>query len=262
MSTIRIALANLREPTSPADAVALALEGVALAAAAGACVVCFPECFVPGYRWPDRAMPPPDAAFLDTALTRIAAAAGAAGVAVVLGTERVTAQGLQISAAVIGPDGAILGWQDKVQLDPGEEWAYPCHGNARQVFTVGALTFGVVICHEGFRYPETVRWAARHGAALVFHPYAAVAEPGSYRPTVFADPANSFHEKAILCRAAENTVFVAAVNCASAGAPMTSVVVNPDGTVLCWQPYGQEGLLVADLDLTLATGLLAQRCRS
>ena len=26
-------------------------------------------------------------------------------------------------------------------------------------------------------------------------------EPGSYRPTTFADPANSFHEKAALCRA-------------------------------------------------------------
>lgn len=262
MNMVRIALANLREPTGPADSVALALEGIAQAAAAGAAVVCFPECFVPGYRWPNRAMLPPDAGFLESALAQVAAAAGTAGVAVVLGIERVTPQGLQVAAAVISPDGAVLGWQDKVQLDPDEEWAYPCHGSGRQVFTLGMLTFGVVICHEGFRYPETVRWAARHGAQLVFHPYAAVAEPGSYRPMTFADPANTFHEKAILCRAAENTVFVAAANCASPGAPMTSVVANPDGTVLCWQPYGQEGLLLADLDLTLATGLLAQRCRS
>ncbi|MBC2670419.1 carbon-nitrogen hydrolase family protein [Novosphingobium piscinae] len=262
MSTVRIALANLREPTGPADSVALAQEGIAAAAAAGALVVCFPECFVPGYRWPGRTMPPPDPAFLAAALAEIRAAAAAAGLGVVLGTERVTAAGLQIAAAVIGPDGTLLGWQDKVQLDPGEEAVYPCHGAGRAVFTVGPLTFGVAICHEGFRYPETVRAAARQGAQLVFHPFAAVAEPGSYRPTAYLDPANTFHEKAILCRAAENTVFVASVNCASGGAPMTSAVARPDGTALCWQPYGQAGLLIADLDLTQATGLLAQRCRS
>ena len=32
---------------------------------------------------------------------------------------------------------------------------------------------------------------------LVFHPDAHVAEPGSYRPGTFADPANTFHEKAM-----------------------------------------------------------------
>jgi hypothetical protein len=39
-------------------------------------------------------------------------------------------------------------------------------------------------------------------------------------------------------------------------------VIRPDGTVLAWQPYGVDGLLIADLDLTEATGLLASRCKS
>jgi predicted amidohydrolase len=123
------------------------------------------------------------------------------------------------------------------------------------------LTFGIAICHEGWRYPETVRWAARRGAQVVFHPHAHVAEPGSYRPTVFADPANTFHEKALVCRAAENTIYIAAVNAASEGSGTTSAVIRPDASVQCWQPYGHDGLLVADLDLSLATGLLASRCR-
>ena len=97
---------------------------------------------------------------------------------------------------------------------------------------------------------------------MVFHPHASVAEPGSFRPTTFADPANTFHEKALLCRAAENTCYVASVNYASDGSPTTSAVANPDGTLLCYQPYGEEGLLIADLDLSLATGLLASRCRT
>jgi len=77
----------------------------------------------------------------------------------------------------------------------------------------------------------------------------------------FADPANTFHEKAMLCRAAENTCYIASVNCASEGSGTTSAVVGPDGTLQYYQPYGQEGLLVADLDLSTATGLLASRCR-
>ena len=123
------------------------------------------------------------------------------------------------------------------------------------------MTFGVAICHEGWRYPETVRWPARHGAQVVFHPHFHEAEPGSYRPTRFADPANSFHEKAALCRAAENSIWFATVNYASDGSPTTSAIARPDGTVLAFQPYGEEGVLVADLDLAAATGLLAARCK-
>jgi predicted amidohydrolase len=72
----------------------------------------------------------------------------------------------------------------------------------------------------------------------------------------------SFHEKALLCRAAENHCFFASVNCASPGSPTTSVVVRPDGTRLRHQPYGQVGLLVCDIDLAEATGLLAKRYRA
>jgi predicted amidohydrolase len=65
-----------------------------------------------------------------------------------------------------------------------------------------------------------------------------------------------------LARAAENTCYFATVNFAGAGSPTTSAVVRPDGTLLCYQPYGQEGLLVADIDITAATGLLAARYKS
>jgi predicted amidohydrolase len=161
---------------------------------------------------------------------------------------------------VVNSDGTVAGFQDKVQLDPSEEATYSA-GTERRVFHAGALTFGVATCHEAWRYPETVRFAARHGAQIVFVPHFHEAEPGSYRPTAFADPANTFHEKAILCRAAENTCFVASVNCAAEGSRTTSAVAGPDGTVIAWQPYGTAGLLVVDLDLDGATGLLARRCR-
>jgi predicted amidohydrolase len=262
MSTVRVALANIRRGTTPEESLTLTTHTVADAGRQGALVVCFPECFIPGYRWPDGAMAPPDPAFLERAWSAAADAARSAGVTVILGTERVTERGLQISALVINPDGTVAGWQDKGQLDPAEEGIYPSFGSERRVFTAGPLTFGIVICHEGWRYPETVRWAVRRGAHVVFHPHAHVAEAGSYRPVTFADPANTFHEKAMLCRAAENTCYFASVNYASEGSGTTSAIARPDGTLLCHQPYGQEGLLVADLDLGVATRLLASRCRT
>jgi len=261
MSAFRIALANLPFPPTPEASVAMAEEAIARASEAGAGLVCFPECFVPGYRALGRPVPPPTPAFLERAHGAVASAARRARIAVVLGTERFVDAASRITALAIGPDGATLGWQDKVQLDPTEDALY-APGAGRRVFEVGPLTFGVVICHEGWRYPETVRWAARRGARLVLHPHFGEAEPDSFRPTTWADPRNTFHEKAALCRAAENGCFFATVNCASDGSPTTSAVVRPDGTLLCHQPYGQAGLLTAELDLEEATLLLAHRCRS
>ena len=97
---------------------------------------------------------------------------------------------------------------------------------------------------------------------VVFQPHAHVAEPGGYCPVMCADPANTFHEKAMLCLAAENTCYSASVNCASEGSGTTSAIVLPDGTVQCFQHYGQESLLVADLELSTATGVHASRCRT
>jgi predicted amidohydrolase len=256
---IRIALANLRYPLTPDESVVLAERAVADAAAARADIVCFPECYVPGYRSAHRNVPPPDAAFLERAWAAIAAEARVSNVGVVLGTERIVNDAVRLTALVINRDGTIAGFQDKVQLDPSEEATYAA-GADRSVFTVGELTFGIAICHEGWRYPETVRWSARRGAHVVFHPHFHEAE-GGFAPTTFADPRNTFHEKAMLCRAAENTCYFASVNYAGEGSPTTSAVVRPDGTVQAFQPYGVEGLLIADIDPREATGLLASRCK-
>ena len=260
MNVFRIALANIRFPATPEESVRLAEQAIAQASMEGAGLICFPECFVPGYRV-GKAVPPPDPVFLERAWSAIAAAAAKANLAVVLGTERVVDGALLATALVINPDGTIAGFQDKVQLDPSEEATYS-PGSGRRVFQTGSLTFGVAICHEGWRYPETVRWAVRNGAQIVFHPQFHEAEPGGYVATSFADPANSFHEKAVLCRAAENTCYFATVNFAGAGSPTTSAVVRPDGTLLSFQPYGKEGLLMADIDIDAATGLLASRYKS
>lgn len=259
----RIALANLEHPARAEDSVRTVLRAIAEAGSAGAQIICFPECFVPGYRGLGHEIAPVDAAFLDDAHRAIAQAAGRAQIAAVVGTERLAGESLpRATALVADASGSILGYQDKVQLDPSEDGTY-APGVERQLFQAGRLTFGVAICHEGWRYPETVRWAARRGAQVVFHPHYHPADPGSgYSPSTFGEQRNTFHEKAALCRAAENNCFFATVNFACQGSPTTSAVVRPDGTLLTYQPYGQPGLLLADLDLSEATGLLASRLRT
>src|SRR4051812_31525961 len=133
MKSFRIALANVRAGGSPDEAVAIAKRAIAEAGEAGAGIVCFPECYVPGYRGPGKTVPPPDEAFLDRAWTEIAGAARTARIAVILGTERIGARGVMACALVIQPDGTRDGFQDKVQIDPSEDDVYVA-GSGRRVF--------------------------------------------------------------------------------------------------------------------------------
>ena len=257
--TTRVALANVRVPTTREDSVALAIATVAEAGQRGAAVVCFSECFIPGYRWPGAVMPPPDAAFLERAWADVAAAAKAACITVILGTERVTPRGLQISALVINSDGSIAGWQDKVQLDPGEETTYPSFATERHVFTAGPLTFGVVICHEGFRYPETVRWAAVRGAKIVFHPQYTGSDLAGPTLTTWGAADAPYYEQAMMMRSRENTIYFASVNYATRFQESATSLIAPSGECVAHQPYGVEGVLAYDIDVEQSTGLLASR---
>jgi predicted amidohydrolase len=101
MSSVRIALANLRVAATPAESVELATAAVAEAGRQGARVVCFPECYVPGYRWPGSTLPPPDSEFLERAWAEVAAAARAAKLTVILGTERMQAARVEASTAIL-----------------------------------------------------------------------------------------------------------------------------------------------------------------
>ena len=101
MNRFRIALANIRFPETPDDSVALAEQAIAQAVIESAGLICFPECFIPGYRRPGKLAPPPDPVFLEQAWTTIATAARKANLTVVLGTERLVDGRLLATALVI-----------------------------------------------------------------------------------------------------------------------------------------------------------------
>ena len=167
MNSVRIALGNLKFPSTPEQSVALVGEAIAKAAEEGALIVCFPECYVPGYRGFGMEVQRPDAGFLKRAWEAVAQAAAQARVAVILGTERIVDTGVAATALVVDPKGTVIGFQDRVQIDPSEEAIY-AHGSGRQLFHVGPVTFGIVLCHEAWRYPETVRWRCNAVRKLCF----------------------------------------------------------------------------------------------
>lgn len=224
----------------------------------GCDIVCFPETYLPGLRGFGFPVAPFDRQAQEGALNAIRAMAAASRVAVIMGMEWQAEEGLQNVAFVIGESGQVLGCQTKNQLDPSEDANY-VPGTARQVFTVKGVTFGIAICHEGWRYPETVRWAATRGASIVFHPHFAGGLSGSQQPRYWGDPAGTYNEKAMICRSVENSIYFASVNFAMPYQETATSLISPDGKCLAHVPYGEESLLVCEIDPTLATRFLAKR---
>ena len=139
------------------------------ASSKGADIVCFPEAYLPGLRGQDFEVPHYDAAIQERVMQYVSASAKRHRIAVIMGVEHVVEAGRQIASYVFEANGHLQGYQIKNQLDPSED-AFYIHGEGRRMFEVAGVKFGIVICHEGWRYPETVRWAATRGAKIVFHP--------------------------------------------------------------------------------------------
>ncbi len=255
---MRIALATLRFRPDPNDALGAVTAAMHEAASKNARVVCTAECYLPGLRGVGLDVAPPDDAFLAHAERTIRETAATTGVAAVVGMERMMPAGLLASVMIVANDGRLLGFQDKVQIDPSEEGTYT-PGSGRAVFAIEGLRFGVVICHEGWRYPETVRWAARRGAQIVFHPQFSPAGDSARTTNEWASVSGTMHEKAALCRAAENTIYFATVNYAIPNSIAGTALIDPEGVVTAMHTDGTENVLVADIDVSRATATLARR---
>jgi predicted amidohydrolase len=223
----------------------------------GARILCLPETGLPGHRVQGRPVAEVRQDALDDALGRVADAARRAGVVAIVGTERLTRAGREIVSVVLGADGTTLGAQAKTQIDPTEGADY-VPGTGRRVFTAAGVTFGIAICHEAFRYPEIARSLVLGGAQVVFVPHFVTTEDGSL-PSRWCAASNPYNEKALLLRALENSVYVAASNVAGPDQGSITGIIAPDGTLLASMEYGAVGLVAADIELERADRLLALR---
>jgi predicted amidohydrolase len=255
---VRIALASPRIATSLDDGLAQVRVLATEAARQRARIVCFPEAYLPGLRGQDFAVPDWSAADEARATTATCMLARELDIAIIMGIEHVAPGGRQIAALVVDAAGNVLGQQAKNQLDPTEDAPY-VPGTTRQLFEVEGLRFGIAICHEGWRYPETVRWAAVRGAHVVFHPQLTGSDLVGPTLTRWGDTANPYYEQAMRMRSRENTIWFASVNYAVRFQESATSVINPAGELHAHLPYGESGVLVTEIDLAEATGLLARR---
>ncbi|CAI8937936.1 putative amidohydrolase [Brevibacillus sp. IT-7CA2] len=245
---MKIGLAQTRFPQSAAEGLAIIKQQMINAAQNNCDLICFPESVIPGLRGVGYEVEAYDHEVQHRALEEIRALAKERQLAVILPMEWKDERGYHLVAFVVGKQGEDLGLQIKNQIDPDEDQFDYVPGEGRHLFTIEDVSFGIVICHEGWRYPETVRWAARRGASIVFHPMftGEVSNP-------------DFYNGAMVCRSLENNIYFASVNYAIPNQQVTTALISPTGERLCVAASGGEELLVYEIDPVRATRLLAQR---
>jgi predicted amidohydrolase len=256
--SIRIALASPPFPRSVDDGMAWVERHLREAADGGAALVCFPESYIPGMRGIDMPVPPHSPGALQAALERARELARRHRIALILPMDWDSPRGIENVAFVIDAQGEVLGRQTKNQLDPSEDAIF-VPGQARTLFEVSGLRFGVSICHEGFRYPESVRWAASRGASIVFHPHCTGSDLEGRRLTAWRAEGNPYFEHAMVCRALENEIYFASVNYPFRFQESATCIVSPSGGCVGRLPYGEPGVLIVDIDTGEATRRLAER---
>lgn len=240
---LRIAVAQVGAGVGEPDAnLVLADRWAARAAARGADLLVFPECFVQGYALrPDvlALAQPADGA----AVHALAATAARHEIALVVGFIERGVERPYNSAVVIDRDGRVAGVYRKTHLF-GDEHAAFAPGDSLPVFqlcltgdTDRAVPVGVCICAD-VEYPEVVRALALAGARLVAVPSADM------------EPFRAQQAANLASRAIENNLYVALANTVDRRRTVEffggSGIAGPDGSVVS-AGYRRARLAVAEL---------------
>jgi len=157
------------------------------------------------------------------------------------------------TAAVIDADGSYLGKYRKThipQVAPGfyEKYFFKPGNLGYPVFDTAYVKLGVYICYDR-HFPEGWRALALNGAEYIVNPSATVAGLSKYLWEL-EQPAS----------AAANGVFIGAINRVGSEEPWaeqmgefygSSYIVNPRGQIEAQASYGDDELLVHEIDLDL-----------
>jgi predicted amidohydrolase len=164
-------------------------------------------------------------------------------VTTIVGFTEVDRRGRLYNAAAVVHRGAIAGRYRK--LHPAINRSVYTAGHETPVFTVGALTFGVVICRDS-SFPEPARAMASRGAAALFVPTNNGLPPTKGGPEIV-----DMARRDDVARAVENSVAVIRADVAGRSEGLvaygSSAIVGRDGAVLRSAPLLEPDLIVADV---------------
>jgi len=225
------------------EAVELIRRRVVWCEAAGVEILCCPEAVLGGLADYD-ARPAEFALDVESGQLRAVLAPLASDtVSTILGFTEISA-GKLYNSAVVFHQGAVAGLYRK--LHPAIRKSIYCAGDRVPVFTVGGLTFGIVICNDS-NFPEPARLMASQGATVLFVP------TNNGLPLERAEVSGDAR-KADIARARENSLWVIRADVAGRAGDLVSYgssgIVDPQGTVLQSAQRLTEGLLVAETALT------------
>ena len=245
---IRVGVAQVPQTSDIARNRDKVLEYMENAASQGVEILCFPETHLPGYRVgirePDSEC---DAEGLAAASEAIRGKANELSLGVIFGTETPNPNGKPFnSAQVINERGELIALHHKSKLTPGDALGYAFPSTGPTAFTFKGIPMGVVICFEGYRFPETTRSLAKDGAKIVFHPQCNHTIPTmAWKLPV--------HEALIVARAAENTIWFVSSNMSHTYNNVRSLIVAPNGLIREAGILTQEMLIWHDVDPELST---------
>lgn len=164
-------------------------------------------------------------------------------VAVILGFTEIDRGGQLYNSAAIWHKASVVGIYRK--LYPAINKSIYAAGDKVPVFTVGDLTFGIIICNDS-NYYEPARIMAARGATALFVP------TNNGLPSTKAGPELVAQARNVdIARAVENNVWVIRADVAGRSETMVSYgssgIVDPDGMVLQSARQLAPDLLIADV---------------
>jgi 5-aminopentanamidase len=230
--------------TGSMDVIALIREQVEWCESNDVEILCCPEGVLGGLA--DYATRPADIALaveggrLDALLAPLASDR----VATIVGFTEIDRGGRLYNAAAVFHKGAVVGTYRK--LYPAINRSVYSAGDKTPVFTVGSLTFGILICNDS-NYYEPARIMASRGATALFVPANNGLPPTKAGPELVAEARN-----VDIARAVENSVYVIRADVAGRAEGLLSYgssgIVDPDGMLL--QSARQLGpdLIAADIE--------------
>lgn len=229
--------------TSSTEVIGLIREQVDRCESEGVEILCCPEGALGGLA--DYASRPADIAVdveggrLDALLAPLASD----GVATILGFTEIDRRGRLYNSAAVFHKGSVVGTYRK--LYPAINKSVYEAGDRMPVFTVGGLTFGIIICNDS-NYYEPARIMAAQGAAALFVPTNNGLPPTKAGPELVAQARNCD-----IARAVENSVSVIRADVAGRTEGLLSYgasgIVDADGMVLRSARQLGPDLVVADI---------------